>query len=169
MAALDFFRTPRLIALRLVPSDLVDCCRMNRNEQVRATLGGVLTDEQSREWLERNLAHWDRYGFGVYFLHDASGQFVGRAGLRHADVEGMGDKVEVLYALMPEFWGQGLATEIARACIRLGFDELGLPEIVGFTLTTNLASQRVLEKSGLCYEGDILHAGLPHRLYRIRA
>jgi RimJ/RimL family protein N-acetyltransferase len=169
MGQVEVFRTPRLVASRLVKSDLADCCRMNRNDQVRATLGGVLTNDQSRAWMEANLAHWDRHGFGVYFLHAANGQFVGRAGLRHADVEGMGNKVEVLYALMPEFWAQGLATEIARACIRLGFDELDLAEIVGVTLTTNFASQRVLEKSGLCYERDILHAGQPHRLYRIHA
>lgn len=169
MGNFDSFRTPRLLATRLTPDDFTDCCTMNRNEQVRATLGGVLTDEQSQAWMNLNLAHWANHGFGVYFLRDPqSGSFIGRAGLRHADVEGMLDEIEVLYALMPEHWGRGLATEAACECLRIGFELLGLKQIVGFTLPTNRGSRRVLEKSGLTYERNIIHAELPHVLYRIR-
>jgi len=169
MGSIDTFRTWRLVGTRLQPADFADCCRMNHNEQVRATLGGVLTDEQSKAWMDLNLAHWDKHGFGVYFLRDLqSGSFIGRAGLRHADVEGMLDEIEVLYALMPEHWGQGLATEAACECLRIGFEQLRLQEIVGFTLPTNLGSRRVLEKSGLTYERNIIHAGLAHVLYRTK-
>jgi RimJ/RimL family protein N-acetyltransferase len=169
MGDLDSFRTPRLVGTRLQPADFADCCRMNQSEEVRATLGGVLTDEQSQAWMNLNLAHWDKHGFGVYFVRDPrDGAFIGRAGLRHADVEGMADEIDVLYALMPEHWGRGLATEAARECLRIGFELLGLKEIVGFTLPANFGSRRVLEKSGLTYERDIIHAGSPHVLYRIR-
>jgi RimJ/RimL family protein N-acetyltransferase len=169
MGSIDTFCTPRLVGTRLQPADFADCCRMNQNEQVRATLGGVLTDQQTRAWLDFNLAHWERYGFGVCFVRDPrDGAFIGRAGLRHADVEGMLDEIEVLYALMPEHWGRGLATEAACECLRIGFELLGLKEIVGFTLPTNFGSRRVLEKSGLTYERNIIHADLPHVLFRIR-
>jgi RimJ/RimL family protein N-acetyltransferase len=40
--------------------------------------------------------------------------------------------------------------------------QLALPEVVGFTLITNLASQRVLEKAGLVFECVLEHAGFPH-------
>ena len=70
------------------------------------------------------------------------------------------------YGFLPEFWGQGRATEIAQACIRIGLAQLGFSSLVAVTLTDNHASQRVLVKSGLRYERDVLHAGLPHVLFR---
>jgi RimJ/RimL family protein N-acetyltransferase len=78
------------------------------------------------------------------------------------------DEVEVGYGLVAEFWGQGLATEIAAASVQTGFEVLGLPDLVCFTLTTNMRSQRVMEKVGFRYERDGEHAGLPHVFYRLR-
>ena len=49
---------------------------------------------------------------------------------------------------------------------QVAFDDLGLGEIVAFTLPTNVASRRVMDKSGFTFERKIEHAGLPHVLYR---
>ena len=65
-----------------------------------------------------------------------------------------------------EFWGRGLATELALESVRLGFTELKLPDLVSFTLPTNRASRHVMEKAGFQYEQNIVHADLPHVLYR---
>jgi ribosomal-protein-alanine N-acetyltransferase len=46
-------------------------------------------------------------------------------------------------------------------------EELALDEIAAWTLTTNVASQRVLEKAGLVHERDFEHVDLPHRYYRL--
>ncbi|MBS1107555.1 MAG: acetyltransferase, ribosomal protein N-acetylase [Deltaproteobacteria bacterium] len=73
------------------------------------------------------------------------------------------------YAFLPAFWGRGLATELASASVRAGFAELGLADLVCFTLTKNRASQRVMEKVGFVFERGVEHAGLPHLLYRLRA
>jgi len=117
-------------------------------------------------YLQQNLEHWEDYGFGIWMLRDAATTAViGRAILRHLDVEGV-DEVEVGYGFMPEYWGRGLATEIARACLRIAFDELRLPSIVAITTPANRASQRVMLKAGLVYERDIVHAAVPHRLFR---
>lgn len=93
-------------------------------------------------------------------------RFVGRAGLRYAEVGGAWE-VELAYALLAEFWGHGLASGIGEALLRIGFDVLRLENIVAFTLTTNQASRRVLEKLGFAYERDLDHHGRPHVLYRI--
>jgi [ribosomal protein S5]-alanine N-acetyltransferase len=69
--------------------------------------------------------------------------------------------------LMSEHWGQGLATEMSRSIVTLAFDQLGLSDVVCFTLTTNLASRRVMEKTGFTYERDVIHANLPHVLYHL--
>jgi [ribosomal protein S5]-alanine N-acetyltransferase len=73
------------------------------------------------------------------------------------------------YALAPEFWGQGLASEIARGIRGLAVTEIGLSEVVCFTLLTNRDSQRVMQKVGFRFERDGMHADLPHVFYRLRA
>jgi RimJ/RimL family protein N-acetyltransferase len=163
----DMFRTDRLSAERLRPEHFNDYWRMYSDHRVTATLGGIRSEEETREMLRRSLEHWERHGFGLWIFRDATeGQFVGRAGLRYAPVEGK-DEVELAYALMSEYWGRGLATEMARACVRVGFEQLGLADVVAFTLTINLASQRVMQKVGFTYEREFTHAGLPHVLYRL--
>jgi [ribosomal protein S5]-alanine N-acetyltransferase len=69
---------------------------------------------------------------------------------------------------MASFWGSGLATEMAGAILTVAFEHLGLADVVAFTLTTNQASRRVMEKVGCQFEREIVHAGLPHVLYRIK-
>lgn len=166
--AVDRFETQRLRAERLRATDYADLCRMNQNSRVMETIGGLRSDETTREYLRKNLEHWDRYGFGVWILRSkVDGMLVGRSALRHADVDG-NDETEIGYALMPEYWGLGLATEVSRAMLQIAFERLGLAEVVAFISPGNLASRRVVEKIGGSYERDIEHAGLPHVLYRIR-
>ena len=132
-----------------------------------ALLGGVRDEAGTAVYLEQNLEHWADHGFGLWILRDeSSAAVIGRAILRHLDVEGV-DEVEVGYGFMPEYRGRGLATEIARACVRIGHDQLGLRSLVAITRPINLASQRVMLKAGLVYERDIIHAAVPHRLFRL--
>ena len=104
----------------------LDLRRMDENEQFMALLGGVRDKAGTVAYLEMNVKHWADHGFGMWMLRDAaSSAVIGRAILRHLDVEGV-DEVEVGYGFMPDYWGRGLATEIAQACVRIGFDRLGL-------------------------------------------
>jgi RimJ/RimL family protein N-acetyltransferase len=168
MNTVDVIRTDRLAGERLRPEHHSDFCRLYSDPLVTATLGGLRSNEEARSFLQNNLEHWKRHGFGLWMFHDPTteGRFVGRAGLRHVQVGG-NDEVELSYALMPEYWGRGLATEMARACVVVGFEQLGLADVVAFTLTTNRASQRVMQKIGFTYEREITHASLPHVLYRL--
>jgi len=75
--------------------------------------------------------------------------------------------VEVLYALAKPYWGQGLATEGARASLRYGFEERELDHIIAAAFVDNLASRRVLEKVGMTYMGETMFAGLTVAGYRI--
>ena len=128
---------------------------------------GLLSGEETQRFLRKHLDHWDRYGYGLWaFRERANGRFVGRAGLYNTNVGG-NDEVELAYALVAEYWSRGLATEMARGILRVAFEQLHMKDLVCFTLTTNRASQRVMEKAGFEYERDVVHAGLPHVLYRI--
>ena len=131
--------------------------------------GSPLLEEETRRSLRRHLDHWDRHGYGLWIFRDrADGRFVGYCGLKHTEAGGK-DEVELAYAVMADDWGRGLATEMAEAVLRVGFEHLGLAEVVCFTLTTNRASRRVMEKAGFRYERDIVHVGLPHVFYRLTA
>jgi RimJ/RimL family protein N-acetyltransferase len=139
---------------------------MHQDERMMAPLGGTRSEQDTVAYLERNLAHWADHGFGIWILREPeSGRIMGRAGLGHVEVEGQ-DEVELAFALLPEFWNRGLATDAARACVAVGRDWLGLPSIIGLTVPTDQAAQRVLRKSALVYEREVVHAGLPHMLFR---
>jgi [ribosomal protein S5]-alanine N-acetyltransferase len=103
------------------------------------------------EQLQLKVDHWDRFGFGMWLLRDRStGATVGRGGLQHTEVEGV-DEVEIAWAIAPERWRQGLATELALACIAIAFDDLDLPHVIAYTTPQNAASRGVMTKVGMDY------------------
>lgn len=164
----DAFATERLLAERLQPEHYADLFRMHQDPVQMELLGGVRDEAQTRGYLEKNLAHWANYGFGSWILRErATAQVVGRAILRHLDLDGA-DEVEVGYSLDPACWGRGLATEIATACLEHARCDLRLTTVVALTRAPNARSRRVLEKIGMTLEREVLHAEGPHLLYRIR-
>ena len=78
-------------------------------------------------------------------------------------------ELQLLYGLLPEYCGQGLAGEIASAAIDYGFDTLKFTEIVGATDQPNVASSRVMEKLGMNLFKQEDHDGQPTLFYRISA
>ena len=168
---IDRFETARMVLERLSPDHAAEECRLLLDPRVGATLWARRTPPTEAEiiaGLSAKAHHWDRHGFGMWLLRDReTGGMVGRGGLQHTYTAGLQD-VEAAWAIVPERWRQGLATELANACIEVGFRQLGLRSIVAFTLPDNIASRRVMEKAGFEYERDIVHAGVPHVLYRRR-
>jgi [ribosomal protein S5]-alanine N-acetyltransferase len=117
------------------------------------------------EILSEDIEHWQQQSFGPWiFSETVTGVFVGRGGLRRTTVLGAGT-VELLYALRPDSWGQGYATEMAMIAM-VHARRLGLQEVVGFTAVENRASRRVLERAGFQFQAIFQHAGLPHWLGR---
>ena len=161
-----------MVLERLRPEDLDDLCALLMHPRILPTLWPFptrLTRDRVADLLRVKLEHWDRHGFGYWLARDrATGETLGRGGLQlsyAADLNG----VEVGWAIVPERWGQGLGTEMARAAVANAFGPLALPEVVAFSLPDNIASRRIMEKTGFRYEREIAHAGLPHVLYRLTA
>ncbi len=165
MTFLDSFATARLRAERLTTDHFDDIRSMDSDATYMALLGGPRSAAETRLYMTRNLHHWDDYGFGLWMLRDTDGRMAGRCVLRHLDVEGT-DEVELGYGLHTQYWGRGLATEIATELLRLGRVVLHRPSIVAITRHDNIGSQRVLVKTGLVYERDVDHESVPHLLYR---
>jgi len=82
-----------------------------------------------------------------------SGLLIGNCGIRqaHADVR----CAELGYELDPAYWGQGYATEAARAMLAFAFGELGMHRVQAEVIAENTASARVLEKLGFRIEGRL--------------
>jgi ribosomal-protein-alanine N-acetyltransferase len=125
------------------------------------------TAEDTGRVLTSTIEHWDRWGFGAWtVIERATDEIVGRVGLDYTTVNER-PEVEVAWFIDPDAWGRGYATEMAEEAMRAAFTTLGLDSVVSFTTVPNEPSQAVMRKLGMTYEGEIMHAGLPHVLYRI--
>ena len=119
------------------------------------------------DYVQAKVDHWNAHGYGFWFMREtATGQMLGRGGIQQTLVEGAAE-VELGWAVRPERWRQGFATELARACVTVAFEDLGLDDVVAFTLPHNAGSRAVMEKIGMRYERDITYGDLPHVLYRL--
>jgi RimJ/RimL family protein N-acetyltransferase len=166
MSLPESFRTSRLEAERLARHHPADLIEFHRDPNVIAGLGGIRDEEETSQYLGRNMDHWEEHGFGVRVLRERGGsESIGRAILRYLPLRGISE-VEIAFALYPQFCGQGFATEVAEACAALASRELGTPSLVGVTTPVNRASQRVLVKVGLHYEREIVMEGTRCLLYR---
>jgi RimJ/RimL family protein N-acetyltransferase len=171
-------RTDRLLLRRWRDSDREPFATMNADRAVTQHLQGPMSRERSDDFIDRIEAHWDAHGWGLWAVEvPGVASFIGYVGLWPADYVA-DEMVEVGWRLAREHWGHGYATEAAREALRFGFVEVGLDEIVSFTVPQNERSWRVMERIGLVRDpaGDFDHprvdaAAHPHLvghvLYRL--
>jgi RimJ/RimL family protein N-acetyltransferase len=160
--------TRRLLLTRIENADQGDFFRMRSAPEVMHALGALERD--AADALCRTLAeHWTQHGYGWWTARDArSGAFMGCGGLRAVMLEGV-PETELAYGFLPQFWGHGYASELARVAVAQGFVRLGVGEIVSYVLPGNHGSRRVVEKAGFACERPFMHARRQHLLYRLRA
>ncbi len=143
--------SPRLLLRPFSLADVAKLFAMSVEDGMRRWIPDqVYRDEQHAEQVLRYLmAHTDNrpdprinpYVLGVE-LRD-TGSLIGHVGLSAAR-----GSVEIGYAIEQQLHGAGLATEAVTAMARWAVDELELPEVLGIVAADNVASRRVLEKSG---------------------
>lgn len=144
--------TDRLLLREFVEEDAPAFFNLNSNPEVIRFVPDkpLFNVEQARQILvDHPIADYRKYGFGRgACILKSTGEQIGFAGLKHLEELG---EVDVAYRFLPAYWGLGLATEAALASVRLGFADLGLKRIIGLVMPENIASARVLEKTGLRY------------------
>jgi RimJ/RimL family protein N-acetyltransferase len=144
--------TDRLLLREFVEADAEAFFDLNSHPEVVRFVPDkpLLNVEQARQLLlDHPIADYRKYGFGRgACILKSTGEQIGFAGLKYLEELG---EVDVAYRLLPTHWGQGFATEAALASVRFGFAHLGLERIIGLVMPENIASARVLEKTGLRY------------------
>jgi [ribosomal protein S5]-alanine N-acetyltransferase len=169
-------QTERLILRRLTMDDLEVLARIYRDPQVREYFPeGTLTLEETKEELEWIIdVYYGRYGYGLWAtVEKETGAFIGRCGLLPWKIvpgregwpgldfadefpdETTRVEVEVAYLLDRAHWGQGLATEAARAIVDYAFGSLHLSRLICLFEPENTASANVARKVGMAADGEV--------------
>jgi ribosomal-protein-alanine N-acetyltransferase len=153
LAILPELETARLVLRRLDFADAPFLVTLLNQPSFIANIGdrGVRNVEDAHRYLrEGPHAMYDRYGFGLWLVaRKADRTPLGMCGLLKRDIL---PDVDLGYAYLPEFWGQGYAVEAAAATLRHGARKFGLTRVIGVVSQGNSASIRVLEKIGMRFE-----------------
>jgi ribosomal-protein-alanine N-acetyltransferase len=170
--------TERLLLRRWREADRDPFRRLNADPRVMEFFPATLSAEETDAAMERIDRHFAVHGFGLLAAEDRrDGSFAGFIGLAVPDFEApFMPAVEIGWRLAATHWGQGLATEGARAVLRYAFEAIGLGSVVSMTSRHNLRSRRVMERLGMTHnsQDDFDHPRLPmghplrpHVLYRL--
>ncbi len=166
---MTILETDRLLLRVFRPEDLDAFAQIEADPEV---MRFYPSGPRPREWAERGVRSFIRTqeerGFSLWaVVHKADGPLIGYCGLVPQTLNGA-EEVEVGYKLARAYWGQGLATEAARAVRDWGFAHLGVPRLVSLIDPGNAASIRVAEKSGMRHETDAEYDGKTCGIYAVR-
>jgi RimJ/RimL family protein N-acetyltransferase len=157
--------TERLTLRPLVPDDAPAYAAMRYHPAVTRWLMPVTGDpvDAARGTIVRFAAQWTERGYSPWGIF-VDGRLIGHCGLNHVAEF---DATEVLWALHPDAWGKGYATEAATAAVNFGFDTIGLPTIFAITLPDNMSSQAVVKRLGFDYRRNVPYRGFDVRWFDI--
>lgn len=138
--------TPRLLMRPMEPGDLDDFAALHADPAVTEFVL-ALDRDAAAERLRANEVEWRDRGHGILAVLDReSGAFLGRCGLKFWPEFG---ETEVGWIFRRDAWGQGYATEAARACIDWGFSAFELQYLTAMIDPRNVPSVRVAERLGM--------------------
>ena len=146
--------TPRLLLRAWTEADRAPFAAMNADPAVMEHFPALLTRAESDALAGRIQEHLTTHGWGLWAVEERGTHgFIGFTGLARPCFEAhFTPAVEVGWRLGRSSWGQGYATEAARAAVAYGFVTLQLAAIVSFTTVSNLRSQAVMRRLGMTHD-----------------
>ena len=172
-------QTARLCLRQWTDADSAPFFEMNADPRVMEFLSSPMDRRASDQLAERCRSRIDQRGWGFWAVETRKGQrLIGFVGLEETGPDlPFSPCVEIGWRLAFEHWGRGFATEAAEAALRVGFEEVGLSEIVSFTSVANVRSRAVMERLGMRVQPETFqHPRVPidsplreHCLYRLSA
>lgn len=165
---MPILETSRLILRELSPDDAGALALVLSDPETMRFYPAPFDRAGVEEWIARNMRRYRENGFGLWAtVLKSSGELIGDCGLTLQDVDGV-EEVEIGYHTRRDLWGQGLATEAARACRYYGFNRLPADRLVSIIRPENGPSRRVSEKNGMRVWKEVLRKNLPHLIYAVR-
>lgn len=152
---INVIETERLYLRQWQASDFAVFAEINADPEVMKYFPKLLTPKVSdiiASKCQQLIANqgWRLWAVSLKDRSKENGAFIGFVGLNdtHADMS-FAPAVEIAWRLHKDYWGQGYATEAARAALNFAFTELSLDEVVSFTAVINKRSQLVMERLGM--------------------
>jgi RimJ/RimL family protein N-acetyltransferase len=146
MKQIPILQTERLLLRGWKEADLDPFARMMADPEVTRFIGGV--QPRSNVWraIAMYAGLWMLRGYGLWVVERKSdGAFLGRVGLWQPE---SWPAVELAWSLDRPYWGNGYATEAAKAARDYGFMHLAMPKLVSLIDPENAPSQRVAMRLG---------------------
>ena len=141
--------TERLSLRELTQDDYPALCRILQDERVMYAYEGAFSDAEVQEWLDRQLARYKKWGFGLWAaVLKETGEVIGQCGLT-MQLWKEREVLEIGYLFRRDCWHRGYATEAARACKAYAFEKLEEEEVCSIIRDINEASKRVAIRNGM--------------------
>ncbi|MFC7358265.1 GNAT family N-acetyltransferase [Jejudonia soesokkakensis] len=156
----DYIITTKRFGLRnWKENDIEPFAEMCADPKVMKYFPSVLSETETKQLVSRLQNHFEEYRF-TYFAIEAleNQEFLGFTGLMKQTWESeFTPCVDLGWRLKQSAWGKGIATEAAKACIDYAFSELKLKELYAFAAKGNIASEQVMKKLGMTFQGNFIH------------
>ncbi|MEY2565298.1 MAG: hypothetical protein QOH88_3491 [Verrucomicrobiota bacterium] len=167
MNCMTILETARLNLRPFSEDDREELAVLMANKDFMRFSLGALSREQTEAFLEKVRGR-DREGLPTQFalILRSNQRLIGFCGFFPQTVDDE-EQLEVAYRLDPSYWGQGLATEAARAVRDHAFDDLQLSHVISLIHPDNIASRRVAEKNAMTPEKEIIFRGFPTTVFGI--
>lgn len=164
--------TERLYMRRMGQSDFGALCRILQDEETMFAYEGAFTDQEVQDWLERQLARYEKWGFGLWaVILKETDEMIGQCGLTMQPWKDR-EVLEIGYLFERAYWHRGYATEAAKACKGYAFEVLGAEEVCSIIRDTNTASQNVALRNGMTradmWVKHFKGVDMPHYRYIVR-
>jgi GrpB-like predicted nucleotidyltransferase (UPF0157 family) len=151
-----FLETKRLILKLVSLADRDQLMGLWLDPIAMKYIGNGLIQEKKdvEQFLNLAIPYQEKYGLGFCSVFEKeTDDFIGQAGLFHQGFNDKNPDIEIAYRLHKKYWGKGYATELTKALIHWAFANLKINKIIAGASPENLASQKVLLKSGFIFLG----------------
>jgi len=160
-------RTTRIVLRPITIADLDELHRVWTDPEMRRYIwdGVAISRDDAAQLIARSTDYFEELGFGLWATRFAGeADIIGFCGFWYFRDP---PELELIYGLLPLYWGKGLATESARAMIEYGFEILSFESIVATTDAANLASTGVMERAGMTFIKRAAIGGIDTACYAI--
>ncbi len=159
---IHILNSKRLYARIFTMEDFDNLYNLHANPKVaKNTIDGIQDFNTIKKHLNDFISHQEKYGYSQWAVFEKeSGYFIGRGGLTSRVLsKNIGEEMEIRFALLPEFWGKGYASELAFAIKEYASKTLKAKRIVASSNPKNDASNHILKKIGFTFIKNIIPQG----------